>query len=70
MRDRLDQLKGLVQYYQSGAEFIHGDADEAPAPPTDALAALEGMEPLTLTAAAGIASAPAPSDAAFMQQLR
>ena len=38
--------------------------------PTDALAALEGMEPLTLTAAGGIGSAPDPGDAAFMQQLR
>lgn len=28
VRERLNQLRDLVQYYQSGTEFIHGDGDE------------------------------------------
>ena len=29
VRGRLNQLRGLVQYYQTGTEFIHGDEEEA-----------------------------------------
>ena len=28
VRERLNQLRDLVQYYQSGTEFIHGDGDD------------------------------------------
>ncbi len=32
MRGRLDQLRDLVSYYQSGSEFIHGDEDQSSLP--------------------------------------
>ena len=28
VRERLNQLRDLVQYYQSGTEFIHGESQE------------------------------------------
>ena len=32
VRERLNQLRDLVQYYQSGTEFIHGDDDQSSLP--------------------------------------
>lgn len=32
VRERLNQLRDLVQYYQSGTEFIHGDDEQSSLP--------------------------------------
>ena len=61
VRERLDQLKSLVQYYRSGTQLIHGadddDDGEQASPSGSAAAAVSAADPsmtsLSRTAGAG-----------------